>query len=273
MLLEGKVVLITGAARGIGRAAALVLAEEGATVGVADIAPDVEATAQAIVHLGRRSACAVFDIADPAAVHAGVERIRAQLGPIDVLVNDAAIVTNIAPLSRMTHDAWNREVAVNLSGAFNMIKAVIDSMLERRWGRIINVSSVAATGGLHNQAGYAATKAGLLGLTQTVTLEYARHGITCNAILPGLIATELAQQMPAEIRERAVAITPARRLGQMREVGQLIAFLASDGAGFINGATIHIDGGLRLNTVPLGSRRESAEVVSSSPSPSGSEQG
>jgi NAD(P)-dependent dehydrogenase (short-subunit alcohol dehydrogenase family) len=256
MLLDGKVALVTGAARGIGRTTALVLAEEGANVGVADIAPEVEATAAAIVQTGRRAVAAVFDIADPVQVHAGVEQIRSQLGAIDVLVNDAAIVTNIAPLTRMSHDAWNREIAVNLSGAFTMIKEVIGPMIDKRWGRIINVSSVAATGGLHNQAGYAASKAGLLGLTQSVTLEYARAGITCNAILPGLIGTELVQMMPEEIKERAVAITPARRLGEMREIGHLIAFLASDRAGFINGATIHIDGGLRLNAIPLGSRRE-----------------
>ena len=261
MLLEGKVALITGAARGIGRAAAMVLAEEGAAVGVADIAPAVHDTAAAIQQSGRRAAAAVFDIADPVQVQAGVAQIQEQLGGIDILVNDAAIVTNIAPLIRMTHEAWNREVAVNLSGAFNMIKAVIEPMLRKRWGRIINISSVAATGGLHNQAGYAASKAALLGLTQTVTLEYARAGITCNAILPGLIGTELAQMMPEEIKERAIAITPARRLGEMREVGHLIAFLASERAGFINGSTIHIDGGLRLNAVPVGSRRELAEVT------------
>jgi NAD(P)-dependent dehydrogenase (short-subunit alcohol dehydrogenase family) len=261
MLLEGKVALITGAARGIGRASAMVLAEEGAAVGVADIAPEVNDTAAAIRQLGRRAEAAVFDIADPTQVQGGVRQIREQLGDIDILVNDAAIVTNIAPLIRMTHDAWNREVAVNLSGAFNMVKAVIEPMLQKRWGRIINISSVAATGGLHNQAGYAASKAGLLGLTQTVTLEYARAGITCNAILPGLIGTELAQMMPPEIKERAIAITPARRLGEMREVGYLIAFLASERAGFINGATIHVDGGLRLNTIPVGSRREMTEVT------------
>jgi NAD(P)-dependent dehydrogenase (short-subunit alcohol dehydrogenase family) len=261
MLLEGKVALITGAARGIGRATAMLLAEEGAAVGAADIASEVDDTAAAIRQSGGRAAAAVFDIAEPAQVQAGVQQLREQLGDIDILVNVAAIVTNIAPLVRMTHDAWNREVSVNLTGAFNMIKAVIEPMLQKGWGRIINISSVAATGGLHNQAGYAATKAALLGLTQTVTLEYARAGVTCNAILPGLIGTELAQMMPAEIKDRAIAITPARRLGEMREVGHLIAFLASDRAGFINGATIHIDGGLRLNTVPVGSRRELAEVT------------
>jgi NAD(P)-dependent dehydrogenase (short-subunit alcohol dehydrogenase family) len=260
-MLEGKVALITGAARGIGRATALVLAEEGADVGLADILPDIEETGAAITKIGRRTATAVFDISDAAQVHAGVEAIRNGLGRIDILVNNAGIVNNIAPLARMSREAWQRELAVNLSGAFNMIREVIGAMAARKWGRVINVSSVAALGGLHYQAGYAATKAGLIGLTKTVALEYGRAGITCNAILPGLIGTELVTAMPAEILEAAVAATPTRRLGAPTEVGQLIAFLASDRAGFINGAEVAIDGGLRLNTSSLASRREIAKTL------------
>ena len=227
MLLAGRVALVTGAARGIGRATALVLAAEGADVGVVDVRPEVEATAEAIRAAGRRSAPAVFDVADAAAVRVGVASIRTALGPIDVLVNNAGIVDNVAPLARMSHGAWARELAVNLSGAFNLIQEVIGSMAERKWGRIVNVSSIAALGGLHHQAGYAASKAGLLGLTMTVALEHARDGVTCNAVLPGLVATELVTAMPAEIREGAVAATPARRLGESAEVAHLIAFLAS----------------------------------------------
>ena len=210
--------------------------------------------------MGRRSAAAVFDIADPAAVREGVEAVRAALGPVDVLVNNAGIVNNIAPLGRMSHGAWERELAVNLSGAFNMIKEIVGPMAERRWGRIVNVSSVAARGGLHHQAGYAASKAGLLGLSKTVALEHARDGVTSNVVLPGLIATELVLAMPAEIREHAVAATPARRLGEPAEVAHLIAFLASEHAGFINGAEIVVDGGFGLNTSTLASVREVRET-------------
>jgi len=256
VLLENKVAVITGAARGIGRATALVLAQEGARVGLVDLLPEVEETAAAMARSGHRAATAVFDIADAARVHEGIEALRQMLGPIDILVNNAGIVTNVASVARMTPEAWQREIAVNLSGAFHMIREVIGPMAARKWGRIINVSSVAALGGLHNQVGYAASKAGLLGLTKTVTLEHARDGITCNAVLPGLIATELVSAMPAEIRDSAVAVTPARRLGLTDEVAHLIAFLASERAGFINGAEIPIDGGMRLNASSLGSRRE-----------------
>ena len=199
---------------------------------------------------------------DPAAtaVGAGVARVREALGPVDVLVNNAGIVNNIAPVARMTPEAWQRELAVNLSGAFNLIREVVGGMVERGRGRIVNVSSIAAWGGLHRQAAYAASKAGLLGLTKTVALEHARHGVTCNAVLPGLIATELVEAMPAEIRAAAVAATPARRLGLTEEVARLIAFLASDAAAFINGAEIPVDGGLSLNMSPLASVREARET-------------
>lgn len=256
MLLSGKIALVTGAARGIGRATALALARAGADVAVADLLPEVEETAASVRELGRRAEAAAFDVADTDGVRDGVARLRAGLGDFDVLVSGAAIVTNISPFTRMTAQSWQRELAVNLTGAFNVIQAVIGPMIERRWGRIIVISSGAAHGGLHHQAAYAASKAGLIGLVQTITLEHARHGIACNAILPGLIETELVRMMPEEIRAASTASTPARRLGRMEEVASLIGFLASEEAGFINGAEIDIDGGMRLNTGSLGSRKE-----------------
>jgi NAD(P)-dependent dehydrogenase (short-subunit alcohol dehydrogenase family) len=256
MLLKGKTVLITGAARGIGRATARILAGEGADVGLVDILPEVAATAGQIRDMGRRATAATFDIADSDQVRQGLGKIQEEMGSIDVLVNNAGIVNNIAPLVKMTHHAWSREIAVNLTGAFNMIKAVISPMIEQKWGRIINFSSLGATGGLHYQVGYAASKAGLLGLTKTVALEHARDGITCNAVVPGLIGTELVHRMPEEIKQGALVNIPARRIGNMEEVAHLVAFLASDRAGYINGEEIHIDGGMRLNVSTLGSRKE-----------------
>lgn len=256
--LEGKVALVTGAARGIGRACAEELARQGAKVGLLDVNPAVEATALGVQGLGQATAWAVGDISDPEQVRRAVDHVRAELGGIDCLVNNAGIVNHIAPLLKMQQSGWERELAVNLTGPFNLIRAVIEPMAAKGWGRIVNVSSAAARSGLFNQTGYAATKAGVLGLTRNVTLEFARKGITCNAILPGLIGTEAVQAMPQPIRERAIALTPARRFGTPEEVARLIAFLCSDAAGFINGAEIDIDGGLRLSGAVLGSQREIA---------------
>ena len=144
MLLKGKTALITGAARGIGRASAAVLAKEGAAVGVADVLPEVEKTAVEIQKIGQRSAFAVFDISDPAQVKRGIATIRDALGDVDILVNNAGIVTNIARLTKMSHEAWQREISVNLSGAFYMIREIIGPMIEKQWGRIINIGSTAA---------------------------------------------------------------------------------------------------------------------------------
>lgn len=258
MELEGKTAWVTGAARGIGRAIAFALAEAGANVAVSDQDPAVHETAAGVRERGRGAASAVFDVASREALREGVAQLRAAVGDFDVLVSNAGIVSHVAPLLEMTPEGWERELAVNLGGAFHAIQAVLPAMVAKGWGRIVVISSGAAKSGLHRQAAYAASKAGLLGLVKTVTLEHARDGVTCNAILPGLIETENVRRMPAEIREATVARTPARRLGAMDEVARLVAFLASDAAGYLNGAEIPIDGGLGLGAVALGSRREIA---------------
>jgi len=256
MSLTGRTVLISGAARGIGRATALVMAAKGARVALFDKEASVAATADAVRAVGAEAAYALGDVSDAASVTAGVAALVEALGPVDCLINNAGITNNIAPLARMGMDAWQREIGVNLTGPFNMIRAVVDGMAERGYGRIVNISSGAARGGLYNQVGYAATKTGLLGLTHNVCLEYGRKGVTCNAVLPGLIGTEVVMAMPAEIRDAFAAATPTRRVGTPSEVGHLIAFLCSEEAGFINGAEVDIDGGGRLNTMALGSRKE-----------------
>ena len=256
MTLDKKIIAITGAARGIGRACALECAAQGADLALLDVDEAVKETAAAVVARGRRAAWALVDVSDVERVREGVAKVVGALGPIDALVNNAGIVHNVAPLAKMPHAAWDKELAVNLTGAFNMIRAVIDGMGERGWGRIVNVSSVAARGGLFNQVAYASTKAGLLGLSANVALEYGRRGVTCNAILPGLIATENVVAMPQEIVERITSVTPIPRAGKPEEVAQLVAFLCSDAAGFITGAEIAIDGGAHLNVMAIASRKE-----------------
>lgn len=255
MRLDGKRALITGASRGIGRATAMVLAELGADIAMFDISEEVAQTAAAVRDLGRAASYRIVDVSDNEQVRAAVAEIEQELGTIDILVNNAGIVKNIAPIAKMSPEAWQKELGVNLTGPFNMIQVLAPGMAERGWGRIVNISSAAARGGLYNQVGYASTKAGVLGLTHNVTVEYAGKGVTCNAVLPGVIGTENVMAMPREIFDQAVSLTPTGRVGKPEEVGQLIAFLCSDMAGYINGVDILIDGGAAMNTVVLGSRK------------------
>ena len=252
MRLEGKTALVSGAARGIGRAIAVRLAREGADVGLVDINPAIGDTAAEVRKLGRRALPIACDISNSGQVKAAVARVAAELGPVDLLVNNAGIVDNIASVENMSDEKWAQEIGVNLTGAFNLVRAVVGAMSERGFGRIVNISSVAARGGLARQVGYSATKSGLLGLTHTVALEYARKGVTCNAVLPGMVETENVRAMPQAIRDRALAATPVRRFGEPAEIAALVAFLCGDEAGYITGAEIDISGGGHLSTLVLG---------------------
>jgi NAD(P)-dependent dehydrogenase (short-subunit alcohol dehydrogenase family) len=254
--LDGRTVIVTGGGSGIGRAVVAQLLHAGARVGVVDIDPRVETLVGLLPQSRPSHHAAVADISKVEEVGAAVRTIEDALGPVDGLVNNAGIVNNIAPLEKMAQSAWERELAVNLTGAFNMIRSVIGGMRERRYGRIVNISSAAARGGLLHQVGYAASKAGLLGLTRNVTLEYARYGITCNAVLPGMTATEKVEAMPEELKAAARAMTPAGRFGTVDEIAHLVVFLLGAEAGFINGAEIDATGGAHLNVMALGSRKE-----------------
>lgn len=256
MRLENRTALVSGAARGIGRAIALRLAREGADVGLVDINGSIEETAVLVRAQGRRALAVSCDISKSGEVTAAVAHIAQELGPIDILVNNAGIVDNIATVEKMTDEKWAQEIGVNLTGGFNLIRAVVGSMAERGFGRIVNISSVAARAGLTRQVGYSATKAGVLGMTHTVALEYARKGVTCNAVLPGMVETENVKAMPRAIRDHALAATPVRRFGEPEEIAALAAFLCGDEAGYITGAEIDISGGGHLNTLVLGSRKE-----------------
>jgi len=252
-------VVVTGAAAGIGLAIARQLASQGFALGLIDIAPALEAVAAEIARSSAAPvAWALADLANAAQIPPALAQLQSSLGPAAGLVNNAGIASHIAPVVRMQADLWQRELAVNLTAPMLLSQALLPGMVAAGWGRIVHIASIAGRTGLYHQAGYSATKAGLIGLMRATTLEHARHGITCNAVLPGMIATLPVQGLPALIRDDALGLIPARRFGQPEEVAALVGFLCSDAAGYINGAEIDIGGGAHLGQIVLGSRREVA---------------
>ena len=249
MLLEGKTALVTGAARGIGKAIALTLGREGADVAVTDINPEgIQEVAGKIIHMGRKSAAIVLDVADIASVRKGFAEAKSRLGPIDVLVNNAGITTNVGTVIKMPEENWNKELSINLSGVFYCTKQVLQDMAARKWGRIINISSGAGTMGGFGQCSYSASKAGMLGFTKVVALEHARDNVTSNVLVLGLIRTDAYHSIREDMRERIEKGIPSRRPGEPTEVGEVVAFLASERASYINGAEINVTGGQELFT-------------------------
>jgi len=236
------VALVTGASGGLGRAIVTALRRDGARVVAADLeAPDLglwDDDGPEIMSL----AC---DVTRCDVVSATVEDANRRYGGIDILVNNAGVFDQIGSTLRFEPAAWDHDVQVNLSGPFYATRAVLPGMLERRWGRIVNISSMSSRGA-YKQPSYGATKEGLIGLTKTVALEFAAAGITANAVLPGLIATPKALLAPDDIMRAALDAIPAGRLGRAVEVGDLVAFLASDAAAYINGAAVTVDGGTTL---------------------------
>ncbi len=248
-MFKEKVCFVSGAAkgRGNGRAIALKLAEKGANVTVGDILyEEAQGVADEIRAMGCKSLAVKMDVSNYDEVKAGFDEIKKELGSVDILVNNAAIMTNIATISAMKREAWEKEIAVNLSGAFFCLKQVFDSMAEKKWGRIINISSVAGTMGGFGQCSYSASKAGLIGLTKTIALEGARLGITANAITLGIIGTDAFYDLPEKAREGIIKRVPIRREGSPEDVASMVAFLASDEAKYITGANVMLSGGLDL---------------------------
>jgi len=259
IITSGRVALVTGALGGIGRAIALQLARRGFDLGLLDQSLPPDEFLEALREFSVRVHGLAVDVGEPDQVKAATAELRTTLGPVLCLVNNAGLTANIAAVEQLDDAGWQRELATNLSGPLYLAQAVLPDMISAGWGRIINVSSMAARRGLIRQAGYAATKTALLGLNRNLALEHACHGITSNAVLPGLIETPAVCQMPSMILNDVLSMVPARRLGQPEEVAALIGFLCSDEAAFVNGAEIDIGGGAHLCPVILGSQRLVAE--------------
>ncbi len=207
-----------------------------------------EATAEEIRGLGRRAAAVKCDVTDREQVREAVARVVEDFGSVDILVNNAGTLDHVGQLGDQSPGLWERDLAVNLTGAFNCAQAVWPNMRSRGWGRIVNMASVAGTLGGFGQASYSTTKAGLLGLTKTLALEGARHGITCNAIVPGIIGTEAFGFGNADMNERMVRRTAMRRPGEPQDIANAIAFLCSDLAAYVTGVGLNVSGGIELFT-------------------------
>ena len=250
--------LVTGAARGIGRAIALRLGAAGWPVAACDRDDAVQATAAAISVAGGRALALTWDVTDADAAAAAHERAAADLAPVAAVVANAAIVDHIARAERVTPEGWRREVEVNLTGAFLTVQPAITGMRERGAGRIVVISSGAATGGLRGQVSYTSAKAGLLGMVRTLALELAPAGVTVNAVLPGMVETENVRAMPGEVRARALARVPFGRFAECEEIADVVAFLCSPGASYITGASIPVDGAMGLSDLTLGREDQAA---------------
>ena len=246
MSLSGRVALVTGASQGIGRACALKLAAQGATVAAAarnqqkldDLVTEITAA-------GGKAAAFAMDVSDEEQVKSTVKAALAQLGKINILVNNAG-VTRDQLIMRMKRADWDAVLNTNLTSAYLCTQQVIGSMLKQRWGRIINITSVFGQTGQAGQANYAASKAGLIGLTMAIAREVSSRSITCNAVAPGFIETAMTSVLPDEFKQNAVKMIPLGRVGTPEDVANAVAFLASEEAGYITGHVLNVNGGMLM---------------------------
>ncbi len=245
MSIAGKIAVVTGGSRGIGRAICLKLAAMGATVIVNYVGNQAaaEETAAAIRQQGGTAEVSRFNVADPAETEAALKKVQDDHGRIDILVNNAGI-TRDGLLMKMKDEQWDEVLNTNLKGAFTCIRAVSRVMMKQRWGRIINISSVIGFAGNAGQVNYAAAKAGMVGLTRSVAKELASRNITVNGVAPGYIVTDMTKDLPAEITEKIKAEIPLGTLGEADDVAAAVAYLAGEEARYVTGQFIHVNGGM-----------------------------
>jgi 3-oxoacyl-[acyl-carrier protein] reductase len=243
---EKRLAVVTGAARGIGRAIVLELLKQDRFVAGLDInAEQLKELEKVVADAGYSVITKCIDITKTDQLNDCLEELAKQYGPIAILVNNAGI-TRDRLLIQMSDEEYDLLMAVNLRAAFMATRAALRSMLRNRFGRIISISSVAAIIGQAGSANYAASKAGLIGMTKSIVREVAKKGITANCIAPGFIVTEMTNILPDVVKEAALAIIPAKRFGTPEDVAKAVAFLASDDAGYINGQVLHVDGGMAM---------------------------
>ena len=246
MKLKGKVALVTGAAQGIGKAVALLLAQSGADVVVSDINLEkAEETAREIESTGVRAMAVKVDVANLGDVERTVAAILEEFGRIDILVNNAGI-TRDKLILRMSEEDWDLVLDVNLKGTFNCTKAVVKHMAKQRSGKIVSIASVVGEMGNAGQVNYSASKAGVIGLTKTLAREFAQRGINVNAIAPGYIETPMTEVLPEKVKEELKRLIPMERLGKPEDVAQAVLFLVSDESNYITGHVLKVNGGIYM---------------------------
>ena len=243
--LTGKTALITGALQGIGEGIARTFARHGANLILLDISPEIEKLADELCGRGHRCTAVVADVRDPASVAAAIKRAKEKEGRIDILVNNAGI-TRDNLIMKMSEEDFDAVIDANLKGCFNTIKAVSRQMLKQRAGRIINITSVSGILGNAGQANYAASKAGIIGLTKTMARELASRGITVNGIAPGFVDTEMTQVLSDEVKEAATKQIPLGHFGKPEDIANMAAYLASEKAAYMTGQIISVDGGMAI---------------------------
>ena len=237
-----RVAIVTGGTRGIGEAISLALRDMGITV-AANYGGNDERAREFSERTGIKAY--KWDVGDFDACQAGCAKVAEELGPVDIVVNNAGI-TRDGTLARMDYAAWDDVIRTNLGGCFNMAKATFGGMIERGWGRIVNIGSINGQAGQYGQVNYAAAKSGIHGFTKALAQEGAKKGVTVNAIAPGYIDTDMVAAVPAPVLEKIVAKIPVGRLGQAHEIARGVAFLVSEDGGFVTGSTLSINGGQHM---------------------------